>query len=187
MRHVENLKDRGHNVEQIARKIDLDVPYVHGIVRLLETGEERLIREVERDRIPITVAITIASSDDEEIRRALAEAYENKSLRGDKLKLVRRIIAQRKGQGKSLKRSDQQKVNPKRVSAQSLVRVYKQETDRQNLLIRKATITQNRMRIIVSGLKTLLRDEDFVTLLRAEGVDTLPKFLHDRMQATPEV
>jgi ParB family chromosome partitioning protein len=187
LRHVGNLKDRGHTIEQIARKIDLDVPYVYGIVRLLDHGEERLIREVERDRIPITVAITIAGSDDEEIRRALAEAYENKSLRGEKLKLVRRIIAQRKGQGKSLKRSEQQKVNPKRVSAQALVRVYKQETDRQNLIVKKATITQNRMRILVSALRKLLRDEDFVTLLRAEGIDTMPKFLSDRMQARIEV
>jgi ParB family transcriptional regulator, chromosome partitioning protein len=180
LRHVSSLKERGHSVDEIARKIDMDIHYVYGIVHLLEHGEERLVREVEKERIPITIAMKIASSDDQEVQRALTEAYDNKSLRGEKLKLVRRIIAERKGRGKRLGRAHQ-KPAPKRVSAQALVRIYRQETDRQKLLVKKAAITENRMLIVVSALKRLLRDEDFVTLLRAEGIDTMPQFLADRI------
>ena len=34
----------------------------------------------------------------------------------------------------------------------------------------------------VQGLKSLFTDENFVTLLRAEGLDTLPKYLADRIE-----
>jgi hypothetical protein len=36
---------------------------------------------------------------------------------------------------------------------------------------------------VVQGLKKLFADESFVNLLRAEGLDTLPKYLSDRISA----
>ena len=38
----------------------------------------------------------------------------------------------------------------------------------------------------IEGLKKLFADESFVNLLRAEGLDTLPKYLSDRISA-PEI
>ena len=35
--------------------------------------------------------------------------------------------------------------------------------------------------LVVQGLKKLFADEHFVTLLRAEGLDTLPKYLAERI------
>ena len=35
--------------------------------------------------------------------------------------------------------------------------------------------------LVVQGLKRLFADENFVTLLRAEGLATLPKYLADRI------
>jgi ParB family chromosome partitioning protein len=35
--------------------------------------------------------------------------------------------------------------------------------------------------LVVEGLKKLLKDENFFNLLRAEGLDTLPKYLADRI------
>jgi len=35
--------------------------------------------------------------------------------------------------------------------------------------------------LVVQGLKKLFADENFVTLLRAEGLDTLPKYLAERI------
>ena len=36
-------------------------------------------------------------------------------------------------------------------------------------------------RQLLQGLKKLFADENFVTLLRAEGLDTLPKYLAERI------
>jgi ParB family chromosome partitioning protein len=38
-----------------------------------------------------------------------------------------------------------------------------------------------RLLLVVQGLKTLFGDANFVTLLRAEGLDTLPQYLAERI------
>src|SRR5208283_454920 len=69
--------------------------YIFGIVHLLEHGEEALIRAVEGRRLPLNVAMEIARGNDQELQRALSEAYQNGELRGNKLAHARRIIARR--------------------------------------------------------------------------------------------
>ena len=79
-KEIASMKERGADFAEIARRTNLDVTYVRGIIRLLNKGEDGLLRAVERGQIPITIAITIACSDDDAVQRALAEAYENKHL-----------------------------------------------------------------------------------------------------------
>jgi ParB family chromosome partitioning protein len=62
-----------------------------------------------------------------------------------------------------------------------LVRAYRQEADRQKLLINRSRLTENRLLFITSALKRFFRDENFVTLLRAEGLDTLPTYLAEKI------
>ncbi len=71
-------------------------------------------------------------------------------------------------------------------SAEGLVRVYRQEADRQKLLVKKSQLTEHRLLFIVSALKNLFRDENFVTLLRAEGLDT-PAYLAEKIQIAEKV
>ena len=46
----------------------------------------------------------------------------------------------------------------------------------------KADHAQQQLLLVIQGLKRLFADENFVTLLRAEGLDTLPKYLADRIE-----
>jgi len=181
IREVRAQKARGCRPEQIAKKLDLDVTYIHGIVRLLEHGEERLIREVENGRVALTVAIRIASSNDEEIQRVLCEAYEDKSLRGQKLATVRRLIEERMTKGKDVKIGGPKKQRA-RPSKEALLKAYKEETQRQKLMVKKAQLTESRLLVILSALKSLLQDENFITMLRAEGLDNMPKYLAEKIK-----
>jgi ParB family chromosome partitioning protein len=54
--------------------------------------------------------------------------------------------------------------------------------DRKRLLIRKAEATRNRLVFVTEAVRTLLNDENFVTLMRAEGFDTLPRNLATRIE-----
>ncbi len=173
------LKDRGYKFDEIARKTDLDASYVRGIVRLLKKGEERLLQAVERGQIPISIAITIASADDEDVQRALAEAYESKNLRGKALLNARRLIEKRRNCGKALRRGVKRN-GSKDLSSISIVRAYKRETSRQKLTIQKSKISETRLLFVVSAMKQLLEDDGFVTLLRAESLDTLPQYLAEQ-------
>jgi ParB family chromosome partitioning protein len=181
LREISKLKSRGYNTQQIAKKIDLARSYVAAIIHLLATGEERLVTAVEKGRIPLSVAVRIANSDEAGIQKVLCEAYEDRTLRGRKLFTVRRIIELRKTKGKGFMPGVLGK-NESSPSAEALVRVYRQEADRQKLVVRKSQITVNRLLFIVSALKSLFRNEAFVRLLRGEGLDTLPTYLAERIR-----
>ncbi len=181
LREISNLKSRGYSTADIAKKIDVAKSYVSGVVHLLKKGEERLLYAVEKGRIPLSVAMQIADADEEGLQKALCQAYEDKTLRGRKLLAVRRIIEMRKTNGKGTNQGAHRR--PDRLAtADGLVRAYRQEADRQKLLVRRHQITQTRLLFVVSALKKLLADENFLTLLRAEGLGTLPAYLAERIQ-----
>ena len=48
-------------------------------------------------------------------------------------------------------------------------------------LLRKAEFAQQRLLFVIEALRQLLADEHFSNLLRAEGLDTLPKQLAERI------
>jgi ParB family chromosome partitioning protein len=48
--------------------------------------------------------------------------------------------------------------------------------------VRKAETTRDCLVFVTEGLRKLLADDNFVTLLRAERLDTLPRNLGDRFQ-----
>lgn len=182
VREIGALKERGYSVAEIARKTDFSPEYIWAIVYLLENGEVRLINAVERGVIPHTVAMEIAKAGDADMQGALAEAYENKALPGNQLLAIRRIIEQRKTSGKAGHSGARGPgAGRVRVTADALVRAYRKETDRQKLLIKKAALAQSRLLFVVNGLRRLLDDDHFVTLLRAEAMHTLPKPLAERL------
>ena len=176
VRDISDLRDRGYSFTDIAAKTALDVTYVRGMVKLLKKGEERLLQAVEKGQIPVSVAITIASSDDHQIQKALAEAYETNTLRGNRLLAARRLVEKRKTDGKGI-RSGSRKQDVDAVSSQKLLRTYQKETARQRLVIQKSKLCETRLLFVVSALRQLFEDDHFVTLLRAETLDTLPTYL----------
>lgn len=175
VREIESLKERGYTFAQIARKIDLDDSYVRDILKLLQHGEARLLQAVLKEQIPLTIALTISRSDDKGVQRALTDAYEKKELRGKALIRARRIIEDRRQHGKGLHR--ERKFVQDGMSANHILRAYERETTRQKMSIHKAKITEARLLFLVSAIKKLFEDENFVNLLRAEGLDTVPQYL----------
>ena len=63
------------------------------------------------------------------------------------------------------------------------MRIYRQEADRQKVLIKKAELTQSRLLFVVEALRALRLDDNFVNLLRAEGLNDIPRDLHERLAA----
>jgi ParB family transcriptional regulator, chromosome partitioning protein len=182
LQDIGELKKRGYSDSDIAEKTGLSSNYVRSIVRLMEEGEERLLIAVETGKIPISVAMDIAESDMEGAQEALAQAYEKGLLRGKKLLTAKRVIEQRQRRGKANCRSISDKART-RLSSESYVRAYEKEANRQRLLIRKANVTQNRLLFIVEAIRSLINDENFVTLLRAENLSTMPRPLADLIEA----
>jgi ParB family chromosome partitioning protein len=179
---IGELGKRGYNDREIATKTGLSYVYVHSIRRLIDEGEERLLSAVETGQIPVSVAIDIAEADEDGVQEALAQAYQEGHLRGKKLLTAKRVVEQRQRRGKSVRRG--YSTGPRsRMSSEALVRAYEREAERQRMMIKKAEIAQNRLLFVVEAMRQLLSDENFVTLLRAESLTTMPRPLADLVAA----
>jgi ParB family chromosome partitioning protein len=178
LKEISTLKTRGYTAEQISAKIDLDRAYVCSITHLLDRGEERLIDAVERGTLPLSIAVRISAATDHDVQQALREAYESGGLRGQKLNSVKRLLAQRAKDGKAL---TPQRVGPKRLNAQAVIRAYKSATAEQRAFRSRANRTQERLLVITSALRQILADDRFTTLLKAESLDTIPQRLAVRI------
>jgi ParB family chromosome partitioning protein len=184
---INTLRGRGYTDKEIGEKIGVSLPYVSAIGNLLRNGEERLVSAVEGGILPINMALEIAKSNDDEVQRALTQAYVEKRLRGKKLVAVRRIIEQRQRRGKHM--HDKQFGRPTKsrrpLTSESIIRVYRQEADRQKLLIKRAEVTQGHLLFVVEALRALREDEHFSNLLKAESLDSMPAILAARMADGP--
>lgn len=181
LRGIALLRDKGCAVKDISRKTDLHETYVRQILELVDKGEERLLVAVERGKIPITVAILIvgAGDDDKAVQAAMQEAYESGELRGPQLMYAKRLVERRQFLGRSIARSPPRKKPA--VTTSSLVRAYQKEVERQRLMVRKSTVVQQRLFFIFGALRKMFEDENFANVLRLEGLDTLPKYLAERV------
>lgn len=176
---IEGLKKRGYRETEIAGKTGLTVEYVRNVIRLLKTGEHRLLRAVEAGQVPVSIAVEIATANDAEVQEVLHQAYEKKLLRGHKLIAVKRLVERRRLHGKGCKTTDRIRERP--LSVDRLLRTYRDDTDKKRRLVRKAETTRDCLVFVTEGLRKLLADDNFITLLRAEKLDTLPKNLGDRL------
>ena len=178
---IEILSRQGYGVAAIAKKTGLNSTYVAEILNLMEKGEERLLNAVETGTLPMYLAVRIAESPEEE-QRALQEAYESKALRGNRLLAAQKLMERRRRRGKTLAGNERvPRDNRRPMTGSDVVKAFERETERKKLLIRKANAVADRLVFITQALRVLMSDENFHTLLRAEGLNTLPKGLAERL------
>ena len=175
IREIERLKTLGNNVHQISKKLDVSDNLVRGYLSLKNAGEERLLEAAVMGKIPLWVAVDIAKTDTPETQRELLKAYEEKQLDYKSLKYVKGLIESRRRNGKQ-RGGRSSAVKPK-TSIESMVNSYRKESQRQKLMIKKAKVCDARLGFIVTAFNKLLADENFYTLLRAEALQTMPKYL----------
>jgi ParB family chromosome partitioning protein len=175
VRLIQWMQEQGQGFAEIAQKTGLGVEYVKDILGMLKKGEDRLLEAVLHGKIPVTIATRITGASDEEAQRLLMAVYESKEMTQKSFTSFKRIVDQRKNLGRGYSGSRSGRVH--RTTAESLVRAYKHEAQRQRLMVKKAKICEARLRSVSAALKKLVRDEDYVTLLRAEKMESMPKFL----------
>jgi len=159
----------------IARKLGMGHTYVDGIVHLLRCGEDRLVEQVEAGTVPLSIAIKIATAGSKEVQRAMSEAYEKGELRGAKLVTVQRLIARR-----SIRQ--RQSGPAERPSTKDLAREYERHTQKQRAMVHRAAIVRERLALLRAALKRLFADQEFVRLLRSEGLNTIPEQVTSHIQ-----
>ena len=108
------------------------------------------------------------------MQRELLKACESKQLTQSALRMIRRVMERRRLLGKQ-RSNGARNPKPRRTSAESLVNVYRRESQKQRLMVKKARICEAKLLFAVTALRRLMADDHFVTLLRAEDLATVPK------------
>ena len=68
------------------------------------------------------------------------------------------------------------------MTSAALVKAYRAEAERQQDMVRRAQSTRGSLLFLDAAFQSLLKDENFLTLLRAEGLDTLPRIIIDGLR-----
>lgn len=179
LQDIRGMGERGASMAEIARLTGLTQEYVRGVSRLIEKGEQRLLRSVESGLVPLSVAVEISESEEHEVQAALASAYERGLLKGRKLLIARKIVESRRRRGKGLATVVGHKREP--VSAATLIKAYQEDAERKRSMIMRANTTRDRLLFIVEALRRLARDDRFMALLEDEDLGTLPQNLAARL------
>ncbi len=185
MREVGRLRERGSTDHEIAEKIGVTVDWAHLVVKLLEKGEDKLLAAVETGALPLSMAIEISRSNQPEVQDLLTNAYEQ-GFRGKKLATLRRLIESRDRRTQQIQNSPIGLVRSrkKKLTPTELRRLFQDEVEKQRLIAKKAAFTHDCLVFATQALKELLATPDFSVLLAAESLDSVPKLLKTRIQAT---
>lgn len=184
LQDIRGMQERGHSSRDITRMTGLSLDYVNDISRLLEKGEQRLLRSVESGMIPLSVAVEIAEADDHDVQAALSNAYERGLLKGRKLIAAKKLIEARRRRGKGLAATGPKSRDA--LSADDLVKAYQDDTDRKRTMIRRTEATRNRLLFITEALRRLARDERFLALVEDEDLAMMPENLAVRLNRSVE-
>lgn len=174
---IERLADLGYDKHIISKKTGLVPEYVQDIIALLKNGEERLLYAVEQKKIPLSVALTISktANNNADIQTALQDAYESGELKGHQLLQAKKVIERRQLAGKNLTHIKHSKSN--KISSHDIVKTYQKEVERQKNFVKRAEHAQRLIAFISGALAQLKKDENFYNLLRAESLDNMPQYL----------
>lgn len=180
LQDIGGMRGRGYSAAEIARKTGLSAEYVGGVARLLEKGEQRLLQSVEARMMPLSVAVEIAEAEDHQVQRALQNAYENGLLKGRRLLAAKKLVEARRRRGKGV--GNKESKQPERLSTAALVRAYQEDAGRKREMIRRANAANDRLMIVIEAMSRLTRDEHFLTLLGAQGLDSMPEKIASRLK-----
>ncbi len=175
------LKALGYTHDQIGLKIGVSPSYLGNMFRLLAKGEERLLDAVLQDKLPVSVAMEIADMAESGDQADILEAYASGDLDKGALITIKRLLEQRRLLGKAISGTKMPKVPSAVTAPKDFLANYQREAQKQKGFISKARRCEERLHVIVGALKELLSDENFVTLLRAEDLLTIPANLAKRV------
>jgi len=170
-RALKEMRDYGMSWDELAAITGKGKAYIQDYIRLVEQGEERLIKGVEDGVFPLVFAMNVAQSTDRSIQHLLMDAFDSGIVNSSNLSRVRRIIEDRLEKGKEL--SSRRKGSPYTVDR--LKRDIRQITQQKEAFVYESGQRENRLMRLLVTLAELRKDDVFAKLLGAEGLAELPE------------
>ncbi|HEY4080564.1 MAG TPA: plasmid partitioning protein RepB C-terminal domain-containing protein [Burkholderiaceae bacterium] len=180
LEQVGALRSKGYTDAEIGRKIGYSTTWVSGVVNLLDKGERRLLVAAEVGHVPLSIAVQIAHASEAEAQEILLEAYNRGELKGRKVSLMRRLLETRMRSGLSADPGDYARPRrARKMSSEELTAIYQQNAEEHRQVQRRAEHTRSTLLVMQQIFKVLLSEPDFCSLLKSEGMTTIPRPLMD--------
>jgi ParB family chromosome partitioning protein len=170
-REIKRLHDEGWSFDQLARITCKTETYVRDYIRLVEQGEERLIRGVEQGVFPIKFAIQVASTDDSQLQNVLMDAFDEGLVTSTNFAQARKII--------SARARDPKNKNAAKYTITQLRNDIEDATRAKTSYVREAKTKENRFMALLTGVNALWKDEQFLAVLREEKLFERPDLAGD--------
>lgn len=171
---VKRMRDAGMACSQISLIVGKSESYITALISLVERGEERLIRGVEQGIFPMSLALQVMESDQSQIRNLLMDAYDTGVVTTGNIRSVRKLIEIR-----MKSRATKEPVAPDSKESLLTVEQLKEEIAKtvhgKESFVREANAKEGRLVSLMEGLEVLRSQEEFVNLLRTEGLAEMPQ------------
>jgi len=170
-RALKEMRDYGMGWDELAAITGKGTAYIQDYIRLVEQGEERLIKGVEDGVFPLVFAMNVAQSADRSIQHLLMDAFDSGVVNARNLSRVRRIIEDRLEKGKELSA----RKAPAPYTVDRLKSDIRSLTSQKEAFVFEAGQRESRLMRILVTLKELRGDDGFIKLLGAEGLADVPE------------
>jgi ParB family chromosome partitioning protein len=145
-RELKRMHDEGLTLKEIAAIARKDEYFSRDLIRLVEQGEERLIRGVEQGVFPIKFAMQVAATDDSQIQNVLMDAFDAGLVTTTNFAQARKIISTRAREHK----------NRQHAGAKYTVHQLEQDiadaTKAKASYVREAQTKENRFLTLLAGI-----------------------------------
>ncbi len=173
-REMKRMRDAGFNYARIGRIVGKCQGYVSDYIRLVEQGEDRLIKGVEQGLFSMSFAAKVAKADDAAVQNILMDAFDEGMVNSSNLARVRKLIELRTAHGKSPERRDRQDDPRAGYRLSDLKRDITRSTKEKEDYVRETRRKENRLLALLMGLRDLEEDEELGALLGEEGIGAAP-------------
>jgi ParB family chromosome partitioning protein len=170
-RALKEMHDYGMSWQQLSAITGKSPKYIQEYIKLVEQGEERLVKGVEDGVFPLVFAMDVAQSADRSVQHLLMDAFDSGIVNSNNLSRVRKIIEDRLEKGKELA----SKKPPAPYTVEKLKSDIRSMTKQKEAFVFEAGQRESRLMRILMMLKQLRCDETFVKLLTAEKLTESPE------------
>ncbi|MBS3821805.1 MAG: ParB N-terminal domain-containing protein [Phycisphaerae bacterium] len=170
-RALKEMRDYGMNWKQLVAITGKSQEYLSAYVRLMEQGEERLIKGVEDGVFSLSFAMNVAQSNDRSVQHLLMDAFDSGVVNATNLPRIRKIIEDRLEKGKKL--GSQRSSAPYTVGR--LKRDIQKITREKEAFVYEAGQRENRLMQLLMTLQRLREDEALRELLDDAGLAEGPQ------------
>lgn len=171
-REMKRMTDGGLPLARVAQIVGKPEKEIADYIRLVELGEDRLIRGVESGWFSISFALAVAKSSNESIQQVLMDAFDSGLIDATNTVRVRTMIEHRLNHGKQPRSG--RHVGKVNYTLNDLKRDIMIATEKKEGFVRESQTKENRLLNLVDGLGVLWKDPVFIALLTEHDMAERP-------------